>query len=60
MSLSPTSLDAWLPSRFDKKRTERRTSWLREYNHERPHGSLDGLTPVEFFELWEGQEREAA
>ena len=30
------------------------------YNHERPHGSIGGLTPFEFSELWEGQERVAA
>ena len=24
------------------------TNWLEEYNHERPHGALDGLTPQAF------------
>jgi transposase InsO family protein len=31
-----------------------------EYNEERPHGSLEGLTPFEFFEQGQDQEREAA
>ena len=35
-------------------------SWLHEYNHERPHGSLGGLTPSLFFEQGKPQEREAA
>jgi transposase InsO family protein len=35
-------------------------SWLREYNVERPHGSLGGLTPSKFFELGKQEEREAA
>ena len=52
-------LDRWWFGSLREAR-EASESWLREYNHERPHGSLDGLTPVEFFELWAGQEREAA
>ena len=52
-------LNRWL---FESLREAREASeaWLREYNHERPHGSLEGLTPFEFSELWEGQERVAA
>jgi len=52
-------LDRWWFGSLREAR-EASESWLREYNHERPHGSLDGLTPVEFFELVEGQDREAA
>jgi transposase InsO family protein len=52
-------LDRWWFGSLREAR-EASESWLREYNHERPHGSLDGLTPVEFFELLEGQDREAA
>jgi transposase InsO family protein len=33
--------------------------WLREYNEERPHGSLGGLAPSTFFERWE-EKKEAA
>jgi putative transposase len=49
----------WL---FESLREAREASeaWLTEYNRERPHGALEGLTPFEFSELWEGQEREAA
>ena len=52
-------LNRWL---FESLREAREASeaWLRESNHERPHGSLEGLTPFEFSELWEGQERVAA
>jgi transposase InsO family protein len=52
-------LNRWL---FESLREARETSesWLHEYNHERPHGSLGGLTPSKFFEQGEGQEREAA
>ncbi len=52
-------LNRWL---FESLREAREASesWLREYNHERPHGSLKGLTPFEFSGLWEGQERVAA
>ena len=37
-------LDRWL---FTSVQEARRiiTNWLEEYNHERPHGALDGLTP---------------
>jgi putative transposase len=40
-------LDRWL---FTSVQEARRiiTSWLEEYNHERPHGALDGLTPHAF------------
>jgi len=52
-------LNRWL---FESVREARETSesWLREYNDERPHGSLAGLTPFEFFEQWEEKERVAA
>jgi len=52
-------LDRWL---FESLREAREATeaWLREYNQERPHGSLEGLAPLEFFELWEDQELEAA
>ena len=52
-------LNRWL---FESIREARETteSWLREYNVERPHGSLGGLTPSKFFELGEEQERDAA
>ncbi len=35
-------------------------SWLQDYNEERPHGSLEGLTPFKFFEQWEEQNKAAA
>jgi putative transposase len=35
-------------------------SWLHEYNEERPHGSLGGLTPSRFIKQWEEQKKEAA
>ena len=40
-------LNRWL---FESLREAREASesWLHEYNEERPHGSLDGLTPQEF------------
>jgi transposase InsO family protein len=52
-------LNRWL---FESLREAREASeaWLHEYNEERPHGSLGGLTPIKFFEQWEDQEREAA
>jgi transposase InsO family protein len=52
-------LNRWL---FESVReaSEASESWLHEYNEERPHGSLGGLTPSKFFERWEEQEREAA
>jgi transposase InsO family protein len=52
-------LNRWL---FESVREARETSesWLHEYNEERPHGSLGGLTPSRFFEKWEEQERKAA
>lgn len=35
---------------FDTLRHARRTiaAWRSDYNHERPHSSLDGLTPKEY------------
>ncbi len=52
-------LNRWL---FESVRDAREASeaWLREYNEERPHGSLGGLTPLSFFERGEAQNREAA
>jgi putative transposase len=40
-------LDRWL---FTSVQEARRLiiHWLEEYNHERPHGALDGLTPAAF------------
>ena len=40
-------LNRWL---FTSVQEARRTitNWLEEYNHERPHGALDGLTPRAF------------
>jgi putative transposase len=35
-------------------------AWLYEYNGERPHGSLGGLTPMEFIDRWGKEDREAA
>ena len=51
-------LNRWL---FESLREARETSeaWLHEYNEERPHGSLDGLTPYVFCERWE-EKKEAA
>ncbi len=52
-------LDRWL---FESVREAREATeaWLQEYNEERPHGSLGGLTPVSFSERRKNQEREAA
>ena len=33
-------------------------SWQREYNQERPHSSLDYLTPVEFKARWQENQAE--
>jgi transposase InsO family protein len=44
-----TLLDEWAYARLYRSNTQRRrafTSWLRFYNHQRPHTSLDGLTPM--------------
>ena len=51
-------LNRWL---FESVREacEASESWLHEYNEERPHGALGGLTPSRFFELGQ-EEREAA
>lgn len=52
-------LNRWL---FGSVREAREASeaWVQEYDEERPHGSLGGLTPSKFFEQWEEQNREAA
>jgi putative transposase len=52
-------LNRWL---FESVREARETSewWLHEYNEERPHGSLGGLTPSRFFELVKDEERSRA
>jgi putative transposase len=52
-------LNRWL---FESLREARETSesWLQEYNEERPHGSLGGRVPSEFFEHWQEQNRDAA
>jgi putative transposase len=52
-------LNRWL---FESVRQARETTeaWLQQYNVERPHGSLGGLTPSEFFELIKEQERVTA
>ena len=49
----------WL---FESVREARESSEsrLHEYNGQRPHGSLSGLPPARFFELWEAEKREAA
>ena len=44
-----TLLDEWAYGRLYQTNTQRRrafTRWLRSYNHQRPHTSLDGLTPM--------------
>jgi len=52
-------LNRWI---FESLREAREAteSWLTEYNEERPHGSLDGLTPAEFVKGWNQDKREAA
>jgi transposase InsO family protein len=52
-------LNRWI---FESLREAREASeaWLSEYNEERPHGSLDGLTPAEFVEKWNEENRDAA
>lgn len=52
-------LDRWL---FESVREARETaeSWLGEYNEERPHGSLNGMTPAAFSSMWEENQRDAA
>ena len=52
-------LNRWL---FESVREAREAteSWLHEYNDERPHGALGGLTPSRFFELGQEARREAA
>ena len=44
-----TLLEEWAYARLYRSNTERRRAfarWLRFYNHQRPHTSLDGLTPM--------------
>jgi transposase InsO family protein len=44
-----TLLEEWAYARLSHSNAERRrafTRWLRFYNHQRPHTSLDGLTPM--------------
>jgi putative transposase len=52
-------LDRWY---FESRREAREASesWLREYNEERPHGSLDGETPAAFARNWWLGQRKAA
>jgi len=52
-------LDRWI---FESVREARETSeaWLAEYNHERPHGALGGLTPSEGMVRWEANRTAAA
>ena len=52
-------LNRWL---FESVREAREATeaWLHEYNQERPHGSLGGLTPSAFFEREEQERKEAA
>jgi transposase InsO family protein len=52
-------LDRWY---FESLREAREASesWLREYNREQPHGSLDGATPSDSARnWWEGQSKAA-
>ena len=44
-----TLLEEWAYRRPYRSNDERRRAfrrWLRSYNHQRPHTSLDGLTPM--------------
>ena len=44
-----TLLAEWAYVRLYRSNDERRRAfarWLRSYNHQRPHTSLDGLTPM--------------
>ncbi len=52
-------LNRWL---FESLREARETadSWLCEYNEERPHGSLNGMTPAAFSSIWKENHRDAA
>jgi transposase InsO family protein len=52
-------LNRWL---FESLREARETTeyWFQEYNSERPHGSLADLTPDEFFDFWEQNNRDTA
>ena len=51
-------LDRWWFGSLREAR-EASESWLREYNEERPHGSLEGKTPAAFAQKWEAR-KEAA
>ncbi len=52
-------LNRWLFASVREAR-EATETWLQEYNSERPHGSLGGLTPSKFFEQEQEEQREAA
>ena len=54
-----TVSNRWL---FESVREGREASeaWLREYNDERPHGSLSGMTPATFSQKCLAEQREAA
>ena len=52
-------LDRWWFASLREAR-EASESWLREYNEERPHGSLAGKTPAAFAQGWWEGHREAA
>ena len=52
-------LDRWLfPSVQEARRLI--NHWLEEYNHERPHGALDGLTPRAFAAQYQASLEKAA
>jgi putative transposase len=42
---------SWFWNLFDARRTI--SAWQREYNTQRPHSSLDYLTPEEFAQQWQ-------
>lgn len=46
-----TCLDRWLFTSLTEARVVI-NQWLEEYNTVRPHGSLDGMTPEQFLQLW--------